>query len=54
VESQAGWPVLLATWLQRIDGITADVATVPARIDAQLSELADAVSGLDAIPAQGR
>jgi transposase len=44
---------LLAQMLQRIDGITADIATVQARIEAQLGELADSVTRLDAIPGIG-
>jgi transposase len=39
--------------LQRIDGITADIATVQDRIDAQLGQLAPAVARLDAIPGVG-
>jgi transposase len=35
---------LLAQMLHRIDGITADIATVQARIEAQLGELADSVT----------
>jgi transposase len=44
---------LLTQMLQRIDGVSADIATVQARIDAQLGELAPAVAGLDAIPGIG-
>ncbi len=44
---------LLTQMLQRIDGITADIATVQARIDAQLGQLAPAVARLDAIPGVG-
>jgi transposase len=44
---------LLAQMLQRIDGITADIATVQARIEAQLGELAESVTRLDAIPGIG-
>src|SRR4051794_40340762 len=44
---------LLAQMLQRIDGITADIATVQERIEAQLGELAPAVARLDAIPGVG-
>src|SRR3712207_1873302 len=39
--------------LARVNGITADIATVQARIDAQLGELAPAVAKLDAIPGVG-
>jgi hypothetical protein len=39
---------------QRVDAITADIATVQNRIEAQLGELAPAVARLDAIPAWGR
>src|SRR4051794_24960163 len=44
---------LLSQMLQRIDGITADIATVQERIEAQLGELAPAVGRLDAIPGIG-
>jgi transposase len=44
---------LLAQMLQRIDGITADIATVQARIEAQLGELTESVTRLDAIPGIG-
>jgi transposase len=44
---------LLTQMLQRIDGITADIATVQARIEAQLGELAESVTRLDAIPGIG-
>ncbi|HEY4602825.1 MAG TPA: IS110 family transposase [Blastococcus sp.] len=44
---------LLARMLQRIDGITADIAAVQARIEGQLGELAPAVARLDAIPGVG-
>jgi transposase len=44
---------LLTQMLNRIDGITADIATMQARIDAQLGELAPAVARLDAIPGVG-
>jgi len=44
---------LLTQMLRRVDGITADIATVQARIDAQLGELAPAVAKLDAIPGVG-
>jgi transposase len=36
-----------------VDAITADIATVQARIDAQVGELAPAVARLDAIPGIG-
>src|SRR4051794_38642588 len=39
--------------LRRIDGITADIAAVQARIEGQLGELAGAVARLDAIPGVG-
>src|SRR3954464_5339746 len=39
--------------LQRIDGISADIATVQARIEAQLGELAPSAARLDAIPGVG-
>jgi transposase len=45
---------LLTQMLQRIDGISADIATVQERIEAQLGELAPAVGRLDAIPGSGR
>src|SRR3954462_1415408 len=41
---------LLTQMLHRVDAITADIATVQARIDAQLGELAPVVDRLDAIP----
>jgi hypothetical protein len=44
---------LLAQMLQRIDGVTADIATAQERIEAQLGELAPAVARLDAIPGIG-
>jgi transposase len=44
---------LLTQMLQRIDGVTADIAIVQDRIDAQLGELAPAVARLDAIPGVG-
>jgi transposase len=44
---------LLTQMLQRIDGITADTATVQARIDEQIGELVSAVAKLDAIPGVG-
>jgi transposase len=44
---------LLAQMLQRIDGATADIATVQDRIETQLGELAPAVAHLDAIPGIG-
>jgi len=44
---------LLTQMLRRVDAITADVATVQARIDAQLGELAPAVGRLDAVPGVG-
>ncbi|MGR6963509.1 IS110 family transposase [Geodermatophilus sp. URMC 61] len=44
---------LLTQMLRRVDGITADIATVQARIDAQMGELAPAVARLDAIPGVG-
>jgi transposase len=45
---------LLAQMLQRIDGITADIATVQERIETQLDELTPAVAKLDAIPGVGQ
>ena len=39
--------------LQRVDEVTADIATVQARIEAELGELAPAVTRLDAIPGIG-
>jgi len=44
---------LLSQMLARIDGISADIATVQERIEAQLGELAPAVGRLDAIPGLG-
>jgi transposase len=44
---------LLAQMLQRVDAVTADIATVQARIEAELGELAPAVARLDAIPGVG-
>jgi len=44
---------LLTQMLHRVDGITADIATVQARIEGQLGELAPAVARLDAIPGVG-
>src|SRR4051795_8955439 len=44
---------LLAQMLQRIDGITGDIATVQERIEGQLGELTPAVAKLDAIPGVG-
>jgi transposase len=44
---------LLTQMLQRIDGVSAAIVTVQARIDAQLGELAPAVARLDAIPGVG-
>src|SRR3954463_6730632 len=44
---------LLARMLQRIDGITADIAAVQARIEGQLGELAPAVARPGATPASG-
>jgi transposase len=44
---------LLTQMLNRVDGITADIATVQTRIEAQLGELAPAVARLDAIPGVG-
>ena len=39
--------------LHRVDAVTADIATVQARIDEQIGELAPAVARLDAIPGIG-
>jgi transposase len=39
--------------LHRVDGISADIATVQARIEGRLGELAPAVARLDAIPGIG-
>jgi transposase len=44
---------LLTQMLSRIDGVSADIATVQDRIDAQLGELAGSVARLDAIPGVG-
>src|SRR3712207_6947429 len=44
---------LLSQMLRRIDGITADIATVQARIEGQLGDLTLAVTRLDAIPGVG-
>jgi transposase len=44
---------LLTQMLHRVDAITADIATVQARIDAHLGELAPVVDRLDAIPGIG-
>ena len=44
---------LLTQMLARVDGITADIATVQARIDAQMGDPAPAVAKLDAIPGVG-
>src|SRR5215213_2113956 len=44
---------LLTQMLQRVDAATADIATVQARIDEQIGELAPAVTKLDAIPGVG-
>lgn len=44
---------LLTQMLQRVDAVTADIATVQARIDARVGELAPAVTRLDAIPGIG-
>ncbi|MGZ6869832.1 MAG: IS110 family RNA-guided transposase [Frankiaceae bacterium] len=44
---------LLTQMLHRIDGISADIATVQARIETQLSDLGPAVTKLDAIPGLG-
>jgi transposase len=44
---------LLTQMLQRVDAATADIATVQARIDEQVGELAPAVVRLDAIPGIG-
>jgi hypothetical protein len=44
---------LLTQMLHRIDGVSADIATVRARIDARLGEPAPAVARLDAIPGIG-
>jgi transposase len=44
---------LLDRMLHRIDGITADIATVQNRIDAQIAPFAQAVARLDGIPGVG-
>jgi transposase len=44
---------LLTQMLARVDGITADIATVQGRIDAQMGDLGPAVAKLDAIPGVG-
>jgi transposase len=44
---------LLARMLHRIDGISADIAAVQDRIDAQIAPFAQAVARLDAIPGVG-
>jgi transposase len=44
---------LLTQMLHRVDAITADIATVQARVEGQLGELAPAVGRLDAIPGIG-
>jgi transposase len=44
---------LLTQMLHRVDAVTADIATVQARIEGQLGELAPAVGRLDAIPGIG-
>jgi transposase len=44
---------LLTQMLNRVDAITADIATVQARIEGQLGELAPVVARLDAIPGLG-
>src|SRR4051794_12745211 len=44
---------LLARMLHRIDAISADIATVQARIDAQIAPFAPAVARLDEIPGIG-
>ena len=44
---------LLTQMLQRVDAVTADIATVQARIDARIGELGPAVTRLDAIPGIG-
>jgi transposase len=44
---------LLTQMLHRVDAVTADIATVQARIEAQVGELAPAVAKLDAIPGVG-
>ena len=44
---------LLTQMLTRVDAVNADIATVQARIEAQIGELAPAVARLDAIPGVG-
>jgi transposase len=44
---------LLAQMLHRIDGMTADIATVQERIDAEIAPFAQAVARLDEIPGIG-
>ena len=44
---------LLTQMLQRVDAVTADIATVQARIEEQIGELGPAVAKLDAIPGVG-
>ena len=44
---------LLTQMLHRVDAVTADIATVQARIDEQVGELGSAVAKLDAIPGVG-
>jgi transposase len=44
---------LLTQMLGRVDAVSADIATVQARIEAQIGELASAVVRLDAIPGVG-
>lgn len=44
---------LLATMLNRVDAIDADIATVQARIDTQIAPFAQAVTRLDEIPGVG-
>lgn len=44
---------LLDRMLKRIDGITADIATVQDRIDTRIAPFADAVARLDEIPGVG-
>ena len=45
---------LLRKMLARIDGITADIDDVEARIDEQIAPFAEAVTRLDEIPGIGR
>ena len=44
---------LLAKMLQRVDAISADIAEVDARIDAEIAPFADTVARLDQIPGSG-